>query len=302
MHNVDAEIIFSLISPGSQPFAYLKAKQPIVMWTDTSFAGAYVDLDPPDKWCKETLRDGIENERMALRRAARVIFYSEWAAKGASRYYNLAPEKIRVVPPRPAFDDSKAVSFEEAKQMVRARPKNRCRLLFIGTNWVGKGGATAVEVARRLNATDLTTELVVVGCSPPADEPLPDFVRVLGYISRATTEGEAKLHQLFKTSHFILLPSRADCFPLVLLEANACALPSLVTNVGGIPEIVRSGVNGLTLPLSADPDQYCAYIEDWFANYDRYEQLALAAFGEFQRRLNNRTAASSVLDVMAELL
>jgi len=298
---LDAEIILSPESPASQPFAYLEAKQPIVMWTDTSFAG-YLDLVQPDRWCKETLRDGIENERAALGRAGRVIFYSEWAAELARRYYDLTPEKVRVVPSGPAFDDSQAITFEEAKQIVRARPRDRCRLLFVGGDWERKGGATVLEVARRLNAAGLATEAVVVGCEPPPDEPLPEFLRVSGYISRANKDGEAKLNQLFRTSHFMLLPSRSDCSPLVLVEANAWALPSIATDVGGIPEIVRSGVNGVTFATSADPDQYCAYIEALFTNYDRYEQLALSAFSEFQTRLNNRTAAASVLNVMSELL
>ena len=207
-----------------------------------------------------------------------------------------------MIPPGPALDDDSALSFEKAVQAVSARPKDRCRLLFIGTDWIRKGGDTALEVTRRLNSAGLATELIVVGCEPPLDAPLPLFVQVLGRITRATPQGAAKLAKLFRTSHFLLLPTRADCSPLVLLEANAFALPSLTTDVGGIPEIVRAGVNGATFPLSTDPDEYCAYVEDLFAHYRHYEQLATSALSEFYNRLNNRLAASAAVNAMREVL
>lgn len=304
LKDTNAQIIFSPMSPGSQPVAFLEARQPIVIWTDTTFAGV-LDIYPEymrQNMAAESLRDGIANERAALSRAAMVIFYSQWARQSAIDFYDLDPAKLRVIAAGPCLDDDAAINLVEAIESVRARPRNYCRLLFVGTGWDRKGGDTALEVAKRLNAAGLRVELIVVGPEPPANAPLPEFVRVLGYISRSTRDGAIKLAELFKTSHFLLLPTRADCSPNVLLEANSFALPSLATDVGGIPEIVRPGVNGATFPLSADPDRYCAYVEELFTNYDTYEQLALSAFGDFKTRLNNRTAASSVLNTMKELL
>ncbi len=40
-------------------------------------------------------------------------------------------------------------------------------------------------------------------------------------------------------------PTLDDCFPLVLLEAMAHGLPCITTRVGGIPEIIQDGVNGI---------------------------------------------------------
>lgn len=285
LRDVDADIILSPMSPYSQPIAYLKAKQPIVIWTDNTFARG-IETYPEMSWdrlCEETIRDGLENERMALSRAALVIYYTHWAAQEA------------VVAPGPAFDEADIINFEEAKQIVSARPKDRCRLLFVGMNWERKGGDLVVEVARRLNAAGLPTELVLVSTGLP-DKPLPEFVRAFRYVERAV------LNQLCKTSHFMFVPTRAEALGLVFVEANAFALPSIAGDVDGVPEVIRSGVNGATFPVSADPDQYCTYIEDVFADYDRYEQLALSAFDEFRTRLNNKTAAASVVNAMRELL
>jgi glycosyltransferase involved in cell wall biosynthesis len=297
LRDVDADIILSPMSPYSQPIAYLKAKQPIVIWTDNTFARGietYPELSR-DRLCAESIRYGLENERMALSRAALVIYYTHWAAQHTIRFYNLNPAKVRVVAPGPAFDEADIISFEEAKQIVSARPKDRCRLLFVGMNWERKGGDIVVEVARRLNAAGLPTELVLVSTGLP-DKPLPEFVRAFRYVDRAV------LNQLCKTSHFMFVPTRGEALGLVFVEANAFALPSIARDVDGVPEVIRSGVNGATFPVSADPDQYCTYIEDVFAHYDRYEQLALSAFDEFRTRLNNQTAAASVVNAMRELL
>ena len=104
---------------------------------------------------------------MPLNRPALAIFYSEWAARDAIRFYNLDPAKVRVIPPGPGFDAQ--FTFEEAQQMVRARPKDRCRLLFVGMAWERKGGDIVVEVAKQLDAAGLPTELMLVGC-PPAEK------------------------------------------------------------------------------------------------------------------------------------
>jgi glycosyltransferase involved in cell wall biosynthesis len=299
---LDANIVFSPMSPSSQPISYLDCKQPIVIWTDApfpAFVGFYPELSK-EAFSSSMLRDSIENERAALARVSLAIYWTEWAAQSAIRNYRLDPAKVRAIAPGPALD--KPISLEDAEHIVRARPKDRCRLLFVGSPWIRKGGDKALEVASMLNAAGLPTELVVVGSQPPADEPLPSFVRVLGFLSRTSKDGVAKLEQLFKTSHFMLLPSQAETFGLVFAEANAFALPSLTTDVGGIPAVVRSGINGATFPLTADAAQYCAYIEDLFAHYERYEQLAFSAFAEFQTRLNNRAAATSVISAMLELV
>ncbi len=295
LKDAKAQVIFSSMSPASQPIAFLEAKQPIVIWTDTTFAGAldfYTEL-MRDDICAETLRDGIENERMALNRAALAIFYTDWAAQDAIRFYNLDPAKVRVIAPGPGVDPQ--ISYEEAKRIVHAKPKDRCRLLFVGMAWERKGGDIVLEVAKKLNAAGLPTELMLVGCDPPTKS-LPDFVHALGYIDRKT------LDDLYKSCHFMFVPTQAEALGLVFLEASAFALPSLSTDVGGVPEVIKSGVTGATFPLSAGPDKYAKYIEDLFANYHRYEPMALSAFNDFQTRLNNRTAAESVVSAMRELI
>ena len=55
--------------------------------------------------------------------------------------------------------------------------------------------------------------------------------------------------QLLSVSDVLLLPSELESFGLVALEAMACEVPVVATNVGGLPEVVRHGIDGFLYPL-----------------------------------------------------
>lgn len=55
--------------------------------------------------------------------------------------------------------------------------------------------------------------------------------------------------QLLSVSDVLLLPSEQESFGLVALEAMACEVPVVATNVGGLPEVVRHGIDGFLYPL-----------------------------------------------------
>lgn len=67
---------------------------------------------------------------------------------------------------------------------------------------------------------------------------LENYVKFLGFIS------EDK-HLYYNSADVFILPSRNESFGIVLLEAMACGTPVIASNVGGIPDIVKHGKNGL---------------------------------------------------------
>jgi N-acetyl-alpha-D-glucosaminyl L-malate synthase BshA len=57
------------------------------------------------------------------------------------------------------------------------------------------------------------------------------------------------MSQLLSVSDVLLLPSELESFGLVALEAMACEVPVIATSVGGIPEVVRNGIDGFLYPI-----------------------------------------------------
>ncbi len=214
----DADIVLSPNSPGSQPIAYLECEQPIVIWTDVTLSSV-IDFYPDffkDKLAPETLKDGLDNERSAINRSSLLIYTSEWAANSAINYYQLDPAKVKVVSTGPCIKCDR--NLNDIKLLLEAKPNNLCKLLFLGRDWLRKGGDVALRVATELNESGLPTELTVVGCSPNNDEPLPKFVKVINSIDKSTPAGFNAMHQLFSETHFLILPTLADCTPNVFLR------------------------------------------------------------------------------------
>ena len=99
-------------------------------------------------------------------------------------------------------------------------------------------------------------------------------------------EQRARLQRLYLDSDFFLLPTRADCTPIVLSEANAFGLPALATDVGGVSDIIRDGENGFVLPLEAGGKEYAAAIAAAFANRENYRALRHKSRNAYEERLN----------------
>ena len=281
------------------PIAYLDCDLPIVFWADATFAGI-VDFYPQySNLHPEVVRDWHQMERLALEKSQLAIYSSDWAAKTAIDFYQADPNKVKVVPFGANIENE--LDYKQIKEAIAARPLDVCKLLFISVEWHRKGGDIAYAVTKQLNQSGLKTELTVIGCQPELEEPLPNFVKPLGFINKSTSAGKERLNQLILKSHFLILPSQADCTPMVFPEANSLGVPCLSTNVGGIPSIIHDGENGKLFALGCDVDEYCGYIKDLFANYSQYKELAYASFMAYESRLNWQVAGQKVKSLLADI-
>ncbi|MGI8437275.1 MAG: glycosyltransferase family 4 protein [Chthoniobacterales bacterium] len=294
LQRLDYEIVFS---PGSLAIARVQSAKPIVFWTDATFAGlqdfypGYADL------CSDTVKNGHAMEQQALSNCRLAIYSSEWAASSALEHYEVAREKVKVVPFGPNLfseRDLGAIVGNAARKSFA-----RCDLLFLGVDWERKGGEIALAVTELLNRRGLPTTLHLVGCAPPGS--LPVFAVDHGFISKDSEAGRKHLENLLTDAHFLILPSRADCAPVVFAEASSFGLPSLATRVGGIPTVIRDGKNGHTFSLKDEPERYCDYIQELMSAPERYRELAASSFREYSERLNWSTAGRAVLNLLRAL-
>jgi len=133
----------------------------------------------------------------------------------------------------------------------------RVRILYLGHLGKVKGTWDLLEAFESLDPAGIALELVLVG------DPLPGEDEAL-FAARAETvskpgravrlvppvSGPDKL-ACFEMAAFFVFPSHHEGMPMAVLEARAAGLPVLATAVGGIPELVRDGENGLLVPPGA---------------------------------------------------
>ncbi|GJD16065.1 glycosyl transferase group 1 [Rivularia sp. IAM M-261] len=297
LSSIDADIVFA---QGTIPIAYLECNQPIVFWTDTTFAGVMDYYPGFGNFCKETIKNGHAMEQSALDRCTLALYSSEWAAKTAIEYYKINPSKVKVVPFGANIEVDR--NIDDIKALLELRPSNKCKLLFLGVDWFRKGGDIALEVTKQLNSTGISAELTVVGCEPVVDGSLPSYVKALGFISKTTKEGRQQLDKLLAESHFLILPSRAECFGVVFCESNSFGVPCISRIEGGIPSAIKDGLNGKLFSSYADVSEYCKYISHLWSNYSQYKSLALSAFHEYESRLNWSVIGKTVKELLIELI
>ena len=292
----DCRLVFS---PSSIPIALLKCDRPKVFYTDATFAGI-LDLYPEYRnYPKRYIEQGHYLEREALRNCDLAIYSSPWAARTAVEHYGADPGKLRVVPFGCNLDSIPDRTLMEAS--IKGRQMERCELLFLGVAWERKGGDIALRTAERLHAQGVPVRLTIVGCEPTTASS-NNLVEVHPFISKNTTEGQQRLSGLIQRSHFLLLPTRADCSPIVYSESNAFGVPCITTDVGGTTGSIREGVNGHALPLSAGEDAYAEVITRYFTSPSDYRKLALSALAEHHDRLNWSATGRALLHHMGGLV
>jgi glycosyltransferase involved in cell wall biosynthesis len=289
-----------LFSPGTIPIAYLETPHPLVFWTDATFAAMRGFYPGFMNLSKSAIREGERMEQLALERADLALYASDWAAASARQHYLADAAKVKVVPFGANIEQEPTP--DSVTTFVERRPRDRCRLVFIGVEWQRKGGDVAVEVARELNRRGMPSKLSVIGSSPVLRSEDRAFVDLLGFLDKGTTAGAARIEEELKRAHFLILPSRAECSALVLCEANAFGVPCITTNVGGIPTIVRDDVNGVVRDRHASPGTFADAILSKLAEPGAYRRMALSSYAEYRARLNWDVSGRHVKSLLDELV
>lgn len=263
----------------SEMIAYLETSLPVIYVADTTFANM-VDYYP---WhtglCKSAVRQGNAIEQMAINKSFHIMYSSDWAARSAMDEYGASPQKISVVSFGASLD-----AVPPSLEVSRHEYTDACRLLFVGTNWIRKGGPLAVDIFNKLKSKGLKCTLTIVGCNPPL--PVQEGLKVIPFLDKEKSDNVRELARLYSENDFLLLPTRADCTPVVFAEAAAYGLPVITTDTGGIFSVIHAGENGFYLPLSAGAESYADLIFQTWDNKERYESLRRQSRQAYEKRLN----------------
>ncbi|MFZ4462215.1 MAG: glycosyltransferase family 4 protein [Bacteroidales bacterium] len=271
-----------IIAPrSSTEIAFIKTKIPILYYSDTTFASLYNYYEWFSNFMSISVWEGNFIEKRALRKAHWVVFTSQWAADSAVNDYHTDPSKIHLIPFGANLNE-----VPSRELVLRQKPFDICKLLFLGVEWERKGGEIAFETFKILKNSGLKTTLTVCGCIPPRHI-VDEDMEVIPYINKNNFDEYKKFEQILLQHHFLILPTRAECFGVVFCEASAYGLPSITTDTGGVGGVVVNGINGYRLPLNAQSKTYAEKIMSIWSDFNgKYTPLAVSTRDYFEQTLN----------------
>jgi N-acetyl-alpha-D-glucosaminyl L-malate synthase BshA len=194
---------------------------------------------------------------------------SKWLAQLA--YERLGLPGDRTIEVIPNFVDT--VRFAPAGL---PKASNRTHVLMHVSNF--RALKRAEDVVRIFAAvrTHGPTRLDFVGEGPERSS-AEALVASLGLGDHVRFLGEpADLPALLQASDVFLLPSQSESFGLAALEAMACGVPVVASDVGGIPEVVVDGVSGFLAPVG-DVDGMAAATQRLLTDDVLHDRFARAA-------------------------
>lgn len=122
----------------------------------------------------------------------------------------------------------------------------------------------------------LDAKLMLIGDGPEYSDILRD-VQQRGLEDKVLFLGKRNnVAALLNMADIMLLPSEKESFGLVLLEAMACGVPCIGTDVGGIPEVIQHGKNGFITQLG-DVEQMGSFAMDLLTNEKLWQQFSEAS-------------------------
>jgi glycosyltransferase involved in cell wall biosynthesis len=173
----------------------------------------------------------IERDKRVLQNATAIASMSSWAAGSLMDDYDLAEDKIHVIPP--------SLVVPPARKRM-AKSGDLVRIGFVGNAFVRKGGPTLLELHQERYRD--RAELWIVS---RRFQPSSDLVNVRCF-------KHIPNHRIFEDFYpqldIFCLPTEWDMSPWVTVEASAAGLPVVTSRVGGVPDLCRDGETGFLIP------------------------------------------------------
>jgi glycosyltransferase involved in cell wall biosynthesis len=123
--------------------------------------------------------------------------------------------------------------------------------VFVGRLVGDKGINELVEVFTKMSKTHTNTKLVLVGPLETDLDPLePNTLNEIEWNKEISYVGfQNDVRPYFAISDVLVFLSYREGFPNVVMQAGAMGLLSIVTDINGCNEIIKSGVNGIIIPV-----------------------------------------------------
>lgn len=207
-----------------------------------------------------------------------MLCMSPWFRQDLIAGYGVLPEDAVVL--RPLID-----TFEWKPKAAR-ESESVVNVIFIGGDFDRKGGNLLLDLSADPRFSHVRWRFMT-------NHPDPGLPRCSFHPGIVADTPEHR--GLIETSDLLALPTSADCYSHAAIEASAAGLPSVITDVGGIADIVETGVNGVLLEHPTRDAVACA-LERYVGDPGRIAREGAAA----RRLVEERNSVETHMAVLRE--
>ena len=168
---------------------------------------------------------------------------------------------------------------------------SKARILFVGGEFQRKGGDLLLQAFEHLPSGVAELRLVTHAKVTPQEG-----ITVYNNMQPNSPE----LIALFQSCDVLVLPTQADTFGIVAVEASAAGLPVLMTDVGGVRDIVLDGETGFLLP-PGDVDVLTERLRYLVARPDVRHRMGIAARAQAEAKFDAFKNGKKVADILLEV-
>jgi N-acetyl-alpha-D-glucosaminyl L-malate synthase BshA len=190
--------------------------------------------------------------KLVFRHADAVIALTEDMKKLLQRFCN---REVYVIPNGIELDRFSNLPKKEEVLSKIGIDKQENVIIFVGRLCYVKGVKYLIQAMNIITKENRKVKLLIIGDGEERQN-LENFVKELNLENNVIFLGNfhnEKIPEYMSASDIFVLPSLSEGFPVVILEAMACGLPIVATNVGGIPYIIKERENGfLVMPKNAE--------------------------------------------------
>jgi glycosyltransferase involved in cell wall biosynthesis len=229
-------------------------------------------------------------ERALMNNTELFLFESAFARDTYQRMIGTPRGLVRCV-----FNGVTAAEFDPVVKAADATD-----VVYVGEFRHIKGADLLIDAVARLR-TDGTPVTLTLAGDGEESAALKAQVAKLGLGEIVRFIGHVKARYGFSKGNLLVVPSRGDSMPYVVIEAAAASVPMVAANIGGIPEILGPHTEALFAPNSvpALADAIEAAIEDPAAALERANSLRERIFMHFSQKAMVEGVLASYRDAFA---
>ncbi|HWU77498.1 MAG TPA: glycosyltransferase family 4 protein, partial [Rhodanobacter sp.] len=208
------------------------------------------------------------------------------------------PEHIRLI-------RGSGVNCAQFAAGMRARPPGdgRMRVLLASRLLWDKGLAEFVAALRQLRLQGRTVHALLAGMPDPGNPATVPEATIREWVAEGLVSWLGHVDDmagLLGSVDVVVLPSHREGLPRTLVEAAACGLPLITTDVPGCREVVSDGVDGLLVP-KGDSKALAQAIRRLQENPELARRMGAAARLKARSQFDEHIVIQRTLEVYAEL-